>query len=511
MSAVTKQAGYSIRQAFAPDQRTSKHLLQQDTFFIVGKIKGARRIKDSPMAVVALSDKFRTAEVVDVNHTSRPDSYYGLNLPHGEYRLVVVRDRDRNGYYDESEIVGGRKLSISETTGSNKVLGDFDIDLRHHRVISDGTFRIAVQADTGRKESLFYPKGSLRTLDDPLFSRHMAEIGAYHPAAFLEEAPMMFYALEEDIFYKIPVVFVHGIGGSARDFETMVASLDRTRFKPWFFYYPSGLGLTQSGEMFYRIFLSGTVIPLGEMPLIVVAHSMGGLVVREAFNNYRGQKSENRVARLITIASPFGGHPGAQSGINNAPMILPAWRDLSPESEFVAQLHRQPLPTDIDYHLFFAYGNDSAIKLGENSDGVVPLSSQLNSAAQREASEKYGYDDSHRGILKNSEAIHKIMAIIDKVDFGMPEAMLNIANKGGFRFELGPDYTPLETYYIHNFGYLLQALASGRIKPHYPEQKHFVRVAQGKARAKTAHETAWIKFIRDCRAKQLLTQCPATR
>lgn len=37
---------------------------------------------------------------------SRINSYYGLNLPEGTYRLLLVSDRDLNGFFDETEVIG---------------------------------------------------------------------------------------------------------------------------------------------------------------------------------------------------------------------------------------------------------------------------------------------------------------------------------------------------------------------------------------------------------------------
>jgi len=65
------------------------------------------------------------------------------------------------------------------------------------------------------KQSLYYPAGTIRSLDDPIFDEKISTLGMYDPASFLEYAPTMFYALEEDVVHKIPVVFVHGIGGSS--------------------------------------------------------------------------------------------------------------------------------------------------------------------------------------------------------------------------------------------------------------------------------------------------------
>ena len=87
-------------------------------------------------------------------------------------------------------------------------------------------------------------------LDDPIFDSSFSTLGMYDPASFLEQAPTAFYALEEDLGYKIPVVFVHGIAGSAREFENFVEHLDRVRYKPWFFHYPAGGDLDQLAELF---------------------------------------------------------------------------------------------------------------------------------------------------------------------------------------------------------------------------------------------------------------------
>jgi triacylglycerol esterase/lipase EstA (alpha/beta hydrolase family) len=139
----------------------------------------------------------------------------------------------------------------------------------------------------------------------------------YEPAAFLERAPTMFYSLEEYLRYKVPVIFVNGIGGTVREFIPIIQQMDRDRYVPWFFYYPSGSGLGQLAENFHRLFLSGKLFPKTEMPIIIIAHSLGGVVVRESLNLIHEKNTENRVALLITIASPLGGHPAAASSENH--------------------------------------------------------------------------------------------------------------------------------------------------------------------------------------------------
>jgi pimeloyl-ACP methyl ester carboxylesterase len=264
------------------------------------------------------------------------------------------------------------------------------------------------------KRQAAFPAGTIRALDDAIFSHETTELGFFDPAAFLERAPLLFYALEEQSDRKIPVVFVHGIRGSASDFAGVVQALDRTRYQPWFFHYPSGAALSDLSQSFERLFLSGQVIRSGPVPMVIVAHSMGGLIVREALNRCARDGGENQVARLVTLASPMGGTTTA-AGASQGVLVIRSWKDLDPGGPFIAALHRRPLPPGLEYHLFFAYGDDRKLKMGENSDGVVPLASQLDRAAQSEASAQFGFDDTHSGILRDPEAIRRVLEVIDEV------------------------------------------------------------------------------------------------
>jgi pimeloyl-ACP methyl ester carboxylesterase len=489
-----KQAYYSASQAGAPRQRTYKHMLGRETYFVFGQIAHAGATET--LAVVALSDRWRTNEVVDVNRFSRGDSFYGLNLPAGDYRLVVVHDADGDGSYDQREVLGGRRVEVGPATAPDFVLGDCDIDLGRRAVLGETRFRIAAPRAEPLAESVVYPRGTIRRLDDPIFAPQMATLGLYEPRAFLERAPMMFYALEEDVGYKIPVVFVHGIDGSPRDFAALVDHLDRTRYRPWFFYYPSGQDLGQLGEMFYRLFLSGKVIPLEEMPLVVVAHSMGGVVVREAMNRCTGRKGETRVAQLVTLASPLGGHPAAHHA-RRAPVVIPSWRDLDPASRFIRDLHRRPLPAETEYHLFYTLGEKPGAEGVSGDDGVVPLESQLTDASRREAAELVGVAASHVGILHDGAMRTRLDALLARVKSPFPEDHLRELRRGGYAVTPGADYTPLEAHLVRTIGHYMDALVEGRLQPIHPVQVEFIAAARGERPAKNPAEKAWQKLNRD--------------
>ena len=319
----------------------------------------------------------------------------------------------------------------------------------------------------------------------------------YDPAAFLERSTTMFYSLEEFLPYKVPVIFVHGIGGTVTEFTPIIDQLDREHYVPWFFYYPSGADLNHLAENFYQLFLSGKLFPNTDMPMIIVAHSMGGLVVREALNLHQGKSNENNVALLITIASPFGGQPSAVSGVKNAPMVLPAWRNLVPDGPFIQHLYRRPLLPSINYQLLYAYGNSDMIKVGASSDGVVPLFSQLRPVAQKESAMNMGFNSSHTGILKNDEVIRHIATSIHSVKGFYPEPYVRIMQSGGYDVDLNEEYNSREKYVINVLGKYLAALSKGELEAINSFQKQFVTVVQGHAPASHSVEKAWLKFVED--------------
>jgi pimeloyl-ACP methyl ester carboxylesterase len=489
------QSEYSRIQNAEPGQVNLKHMIERETFFVHGRsIDPTGKHTRLPMAIAAFSSKFKANERVDTMYFTGTGTHYGLNLPAGNYDLLVFVDNDGDGAFGPSEVVGKRQIELSKSSVPNKVLGQVDIRLTAPLTI-EWVVPIDVPNVSGPSESLFFPSGSIRNLNDPIFDKGFSTLGMYDPASFMEQAPTMFYALEEDLGYKIPVVFVHGIGGSAREFAKLVEQLDRNRYKPWFFHYPSGGDLDQLAELFYQIFLSGKVARLGDMPMIIVAHSMGGLVVREAINKYEGNSGENQVHLLITMASPFGGHPAAAAGEEHGLFVLPSWRDLNPENPFIGGLYRNPLPDFIHHDLLYAYRNPDAIKMGGNSDGVVSLSSQLHPQAQRQSDAQFGFNSTHTEILDNEEVVAHILARMKTVKNIFPRSHLNLLELGGYDVALSEDYSPTMQYLIHNLGKYLMGLTKGTVIPFDPDQEHFVAVVNGEKAPGSDLEKAWLQFI----------------
>ncbi|MFO1078394.1 MAG: alpha/beta hydrolase [Planctomycetota bacterium] len=498
MGAAARQSALAERQAAQPSLGTLKHLLETATCYVYGRVldpddRGAGRA----VAVAAFANAYGAMELVDVMHGAGIGTHYGLNLPHvpgTAYRLLVLADADGNGQYDDGEILGQRVIA-ADATGADQVLGNVDILLTG---AADAHLPAPVPMPPRRevRKSLFYPGGTIRELDDPIFAPEVATLGVYEPAAFTEKAPTMFYALEEDIGFKIPVVFVHGIGGSPREFAALLQRLDRRRFKPWFFYYPSGADLAQIAALLHRILFSGDAVAQDPMvPVILVAHSMGGVVVREALNLLDDAAAAHDDIHFVSIASPLGGHPSAAAGTRYGPLVVPSWRSLDPGGEFIAGLYRRPLPPFVHYRLVYAYRADGVVHFGENGDGVVPLSSQLRQEAQAEAASQRGFDATHTGILEDDHALAFVADGIHAVHTRYPEDHEQWFQQGGFVFDGECAQGPIPKLMIETIGLYVQALVLGRIQPVTDYQRHFLEAVRGGAPPTDPFAAAWLDFV----------------
>ena len=490
------QSEYARIQSTDPSMLNLKHMVERETYFVYGIVAAGRdRTPGQSLSIAAFSDRFHKHELVDAMHQVVPGTHYGLNLPPGTYDLVVFSDRDANGIFESHEVVARRTLELPDAANTPRVQGNVDMEVGDVQAL-EWPVRLNVEKAEQREQSLFFPTNTIRSLSDHLFDRDMSTLGMYHPAAFLEQAGTMFYALEEDVGYKIPVIFVHGIDGSARDFSPVIDKLDRTRYKPWFFHYPSGGDLNQMADFFFNIFLSGRVIPADEnVPVVIVAHSMGGLVVREALNKL-GDGSHRDIT-FISLASPFGGMASAESGTHNGLLVLPSWRDLSPSNDFIKRLYRKPLPPQVVHKLAYAFGNPNFLKFGESSDGVVPLSSQLTKGARQEAAEQIGFNASHTGVLTSPEALTYLMGQLGSIKTRYPDRHMQFFLQGGFSQDLGSHYNRMEAYILHHYGNYLRALVQHQIEPLNAVQQGMVDVAEGKRDARADAEKAWLKFAAD--------------
>lgn len=253
--------------------------------------------------------------------------------------------------------------------------------------------------------------GAVTRLDSPLFSRARAQQGLWLPFEFVEEGGAGIHFLEPYDSDRIPVLFVHGINATPRDFSTMIAALDANRYQAWVLSYPTGLRLSWVARGMYQ-FLLVLHHQHRFRKLHIVAHSMGGLVSRGAINLCAQNRGCGYLRSYTTISTPWAGVDSARNGVKWAPTAVPVWHDLDPHSEYITTLFDTRLPDALPYQLVFGYRHDNLFS-AESSDGVIKLTSQLRHEAQAAATSVRGFDEGHVSILDNPAVIAQVLADID--------------------------------------------------------------------------------------------------
>lgn len=243
--------------------------------------------------------------------------------------------------------------------------------------------------------------GKVVSLDDERFSRESATMSMWEPIGFMKAGRAGIFFLEPYDPAKIPVLFVHGINGTGRNFASMIEHLDRQRFQPWVLNYPSGMDLRALGDGLVGL-LAELRHRYGFSRMHLVAHSMGGLLVREYLAECARTNSCDYVGNFVSISSPYGGIPNMELWLDFARVVMPAWRNLVPDGPFLKNLFALPLPNGVRHTLLISYRNTSSFSR-ESSDGVIPLKSQFQRDAQRQAVTIRGFDEDHVSILQSPD------------------------------------------------------------------------------------------------------------
>ena len=306
----------------------------------------------------------------------------------GEYRLVAFVDVD-----------GDRRLGVSEPrvelpsieVNAGRPVWGLLAELGADVTPVSSPVELPDAEETWARHLIYEHVGDLAKLDDTRLGEEAGELGYLNTAAFLKRYGLGVSFLQPYDPTKTPVVFVHGARGHPSEFSQLIDGLDRQRFQPWVVSYPSGASLTYASEMLQRV-LELLQRQLHFNALHVVAHSMGGLVARDAVAQLPGRW----VTSLVTFSTPWGGGARANLGLQAAPTVVSSWADIAAGSDFIdAALDRPLLPR---HYLFFSFEG------GSGTDGVVELKSQLAPEVQQQATRVYGLAATHTSILRSPEA-----------------------------------------------------------------------------------------------------------
>jgi pimeloyl-ACP methyl ester carboxylesterase len=399
---------HDLKTAFKeePSGALLRELNPGDCYLLLGRVAVGEK-QNRPVLLVAVSDKFQQREIVAERILQAPVEFYQAYLPEGSYDLYFFSDLDGNGFFDGAEMVGrtsGSPIAVSKSVvrdGLTVSGPDVTLDLQHSTA-SPVPVRVAV-----KEQSYIYA-----SLKDEFFDKKYGPVGLYDPKSLMAHTQRYLFSLEQFDPRKTLVIFVHGVGGTPQDFDYLVDSLDRTRYQPWFFFYPSGMPLQKLGSLLADLLKyanQSVAFPLRRV--IVVAHSMGGLVALSALEQLGADGVPPFLKGFVSFNSPYGGVASAQSSLDHAPAVVPAWRDVVPGSAFLERLYQGRTREQIPFHLFFGYTPD------DSGDGTISLQSQLAPQVHLDASKSYGFKATHVSMLNDEsvrQTFYKTLAALDR-------------------------------------------------------------------------------------------------
>jgi pimeloyl-ACP methyl ester carboxylesterase len=373
---------------------------------LVGQVASA--IPEKGVIVVAaysLKDGERKIAHYTVLHEA---GEYELMVAAGNYYVCAYWDQNSNLVYDAGEPAGqyGNPKLVAATAGGVVLEINFGIAEKGHTIDLPHGFEIS--SDKPRK---LYSRqaGAVVELDDERFSEENGSKGFWAPLDFFKKLGGNIYFLEKYDPEKIPILFIHGAAGTPKGWEYFINNLDRKRFQPWLFYYPTGYRLkSMSHLLFWKLY--NLQIKYKFDTLYITAHSMGGLVARSFIMDH--SRYAHYVKLFIALATPWGGDQMAEYGVKQSPAVIPSWIDMQPEGEFLQSLYRGKLPPTVNFYMFTGH-RGSRNPFRSNNDGTITLSSLMDLRPQTEAKMNYAFNEDHASIVNSPAVLTQYNTIIN--------------------------------------------------------------------------------------------------
>ncbi|ADC71911.1 Lecithin:cholesterol acyltransferase [Thioalkalivibrio sp. K90mix] len=196
------------------------------------------------------------------------------------------------------------------------------------------------------------------------------------------------------------VVMLHGLDEPGDIWDTLASALDTAGINGWEFRYPNDQAIDHSADLLAEYWETLET----DQPVILVGHSMGGLVIRDFVTRWRHPAGEDPgvegppIVGVILVATPNQGSDWARlrvwlevrewlADIREQRFSLfaglrdgtgAAKIDLRPGSEFLADLNQRPWPEDIPVRII---------------GGVVPEPTPAMEASLQSLSEQLGIED----------------------------------------------------------------------------------------------------------------------
>jgi pimeloyl-ACP methyl ester carboxylesterase len=331
----------------------------------------------------------------------------------GRYQVMAFEDLNEDIAFQPGEPAGMYRAPSPIDVHPGETVSGVAV-----RIEAPGAVPIPLKVDIDPKtaadtasELRYYQIGRVTSLEDPRFTATNARAGQWIPLEFVRDTGMGLYLLEPYAPGKVPLLFVHGSGGNPTDFRFLIERIDRSRYQPWVYFYPTGMRLERQSELLYKIVaILHSQLEFRQMALL--SHSMGGLVMRGFLAEAARNSSPIEFPVFISLSAPWQGHAGAGKGVERSPAVVPAWRDMAPASRFLSELWETALPAETAYFLLFGYNGGFSWMIDRNNDGAVSIASQLDPRAQSAARRMFGFDEDHGSILTSPGVSETVNAIL---------------------------------------------------------------------------------------------------
>jgi len=347
-----------------------------------------------PTYILALGSEKRVLGTEKVRGANLAGFVLPLKTP---YDIVAFADRNGNGRLDANESAGVAR-DLTSTPLADPAAARQLYTIRLQKPAPADFVGLTVSTVSG--DALPMAVGEVAKTSEARFAPKIGEDGLWKPETSLRAGNLGLYFTEPYDPSRIPVIFVHGIGGSPQDFAKLIPALDRSRYQAWFFTYPSGFRLEKAASALAAMTKIAAKAH-GVTRVHIVAHSMGGLVSRSAILKFQG--GDVVVDRFISISTPWNGHQAAAWGVRGLRYPVPSWIDMAPGSDFLKRLWSQKLPSPTRHWLLFGYDTRRLPWLTLNNDQVINVNSSLYVPAQDESVRVFGMERSHEGILASPQ------------------------------------------------------------------------------------------------------------